>query len=165
MRIAIIGDTHLKKDSSQLELLADRIADADADLVVHAGDYGDYQVLDYLRSRFNFVGVWGNTDDNLIKASLNEKEIIDVNSFRIGIFHGHGNEKTTQIRAYDAFEGDQVDAIVFGHSHQPSIFTKNKVLMLNPGSPTNKRKEQWFSYITLDVNCTGLYASLTLFNK
>ncbi len=163
MQIAIISDTHLKEQSINLELLGNQLAGAD--LVVHAGDYGDYQVMNYFRNRFNFIGVWGNVDDNSIRSCLNEKEIIEVGSLRIGIIHGHGEKKNTQMRAYDAFDNTTLDVIIFGHSHQPSISTKNKVLMLNPGSAFQKRKERWFSYISLFIDHTELHASLVLFNK
>ncbi|MPN24863.1 hypothetical protein SDC9_172268 [bioreactor metagenome] len=162
MVIAIIADTHLTKDPNQLNRLACRLSEAD--LLIHAGDYGQYWALDYFRTHFNFVGVWGSVDDDKIRNSLNEKEIVQIGSFRIGVFHGHGKEKTTQERAYNAFHNDFVDVVVFGHSHQPSISTKNKVLMLNPGSPTNKRRERWFSYILLTVDPPAFNANLIFFN-
>jgi putative phosphoesterase len=56
-----------------------------------------------------------------------------------------------QENAYDKFKDDEVDIIIFGHNHQPAIFTKNKILMLNPGSLTNKRREKWHSFIILDI--------------
>jgi putative phosphoesterase len=159
--IAVTSDTHFTKDFGQLNRLTCRFSEAD--LVIHAGDYSEYWVLDYFRTHFKFAGVWGNVDDNKIKKSLKEKELLQVESFRIGIFHGHGKEKTTPERAYKAFENESVDAIVFGHSHQPSITTKNKVLMLNPGSLANKRRERWFSYILLNVSSSSLQANLIFF--
>jgi len=163
LQIAIISDTHLKEHSAKLELLGSHLTDAD--LVVHAGDYGDYQIMNYFRNRFNFIGVWGNVDDNSIRSSLNEKEIIQIGALRIGIVHGHGEKKNTPMRAFDAFDNTALDVIIFGHSHQPSISTKNKVLMLNPGSAFQKRKERWFSYISLIIDHAELHASLILFNN
>lgn len=163
MLIAIISDTHLTKDFNQLKRLTCRLSEAD--LLIHAGDYGEYWVLDYFKNHFKFVGVWGNVDDDKIRKSLKEKEILQIGSFKIGVCHGHGKGKTTQERAYNAFKNESVDAIVFGHSHQPIISTKNKVLMLNPGSPTNKRREPWFSYILLTVNPSAFHANLILFDN
>lgn len=158
MKIAIISDTHLKENTIQLNRLASIFSEVD--LLIHAGDYGHYRVYDYLRTHLPFAGVWGNTDDDAIRAELKEKEILLAGSFRIGIFHGHGKGKTTPERSYAAFLPDVVDIIVFGHSHQPMIATKNSVLMLNPGSLTSKRKERWFSYILLTVEGPTISADL-----
>ena len=162
MNIAIISDTHLKKDSGQLDNLITEFRNVD--LVIHAGDYGGAWVMEYLQNHFNFIGVWGNIDDATIKAHLQEKLILKVGPYHVGIFHGHGKSKTTIERAYANFESNLVDIIIFGHSHQPMICTKNKVLMLNPGSLTNKRKERWYSYIILTVDFSGLMAKL-IFNE
>ncbi|MBC8014965.1 MAG: metallophosphoesterase [Sporomusaceae bacterium] len=158
MNIAIISDTHLKKNSGQLDTLITEFRNAD--LVIHAGDYGGAWVLEYLQDHFNFVGVWGNIDDDAIKALLHEKLIFNIGPYQVGVCHGHGKMKTTIERAYANFENSTVDIIIFGHSHQPIINTKNNVLMLNPGSLTNKRQERWFSYIMLTVDSSGLKAKL-----
>lgn len=158
MNIAIISDTHLKKNSGQLDHLITEFRGVD--LVIHAGDYGGTWVLEYLQSHFNFIGVWGNIDDDTIKALLQEKLILQAGPYQVGICHGHGTTKTTIERAYTHFESNLVDVIIFGHSHQPMITTKNKVLMLNPGSLTSKRQERWFSYILLTVDVSGLTAKI-----
>ena len=160
MNVAIISDTHLKKNSGQLNNLIAKFRNAD--LVIHAGDFGEAWVLEYLRQHFNFIGVWGNIDDDIIKVSLQERLILQIGPYKVGVFHGHGKGKTTIERAYSNFENDQVDIIIFGHSHQPTISTKNKVLMLNPGSFINKRKERWFSYIMLTVDSECLQANLMI---
>lgn len=158
MNIAIISDTHLKKNSGQLDHLMTEFCDAD--LVIHAGDYGGAWVVEYLQNHFNFIGVWGNIDDVTIKTYLQEKLILNIGPYQVGVCHGHGKMKTTIERAYANFENSIVDIIIFGHSHQPIISTKNKILMLNPGSLTNKRQERWFSYIMLTVDSSGLRAKL-----
>lgn len=98
-----------------------------------------------------FVGVWGNVDDSQIKSILNEQEILTLAGYKIGIFHGHGTKGNTLDRAYQKFLETDVDIIIFGHSHQPLVRTKNGILMLNPGSLTNKRREKWFTYIMLEL--------------
>lgn len=159
MQIAIISDTHLQKNTGQLDDLISEFQNMD--LVVHAGDYGDLWVLKYLQEHFKFTGVWGNTDDNAIREALPEKIIMKFGAYRVGVCHAHGKGKTTIERAYNNFNNEQVDIIIFGHSHQPIISTKNKVLMLNPGSLTNKRKERWFTYIVLSVD-QNLHATLMI---
>jgi uncharacterized protein len=151
MKIAIISDTHLGKNLDKLYILIDEYL-KHYQLVIHCGDYTSYDVLNILREKCNFTGVWGNGDKDDIKDILKEKLIIECEGYKIGVYHGHGNGKTTMERAYNKFNDDNVDIIAFGHSHQPLIKTHNKVLMLNPGSITNKRREKWFSYILLDIN-------------
>jgi putative phosphoesterase len=85
--------------------------------------------------------------------------------YKIGIYHGHGDEKTTIERAYEIFKDENVDIIIFGHSHKPAILTKNKILMLNPGSLTSKRAERWFSYIILNLEKEGIDVQIKLINK
>ncbi|MBP2626581.1 MAG: putative phosphoesterase [Firmicutes bacterium] len=162
MNIAIISDTHLKKNSGQLDNLITEFRNVD--LVIHAGAYGGAWVIEYLQNHFNFIGVCGNIDDNTIKAHLQEKLILKVGPYQIGVCHGHGKMKTTIERAYTNFQNNLVDIIIFGHSHQPMIKTMNKVLMLNPGSLTHKRQERWFSYILLTVDFSGIKAKL-IFNE
>lgn len=163
MKIGIISDTHIKKDIDKFINSID-IYFKEVDLLIHAGDYINNQVLEALKNYKNFVGVWGNVDDNNTKDLINEKEIILIEGYKIGIFHGHGSNRTTLDRAYDKFIDDQVDIIIFGHSHQPVVKTKNGVLMLNPGSITNKRRERWFSFIILEINEEGIDVKFKFLN-
>ncbi len=161
MRIAIISDTHLRQDTTKLNALLVRLKEVD--LILHAGDYTDDGVVEVLQNTGKFCGVWGNVDASSIQSWLNEKTILTLGSYRLGLFHGHGKGKSTPERAYAAFAYDKVDIIVFGHSHQPSISVKNKILMLNPGSPTNKRTQRWFSYIILDLLESSIEAKLVFY--
>jgi putative phosphoesterase len=163
MRIAIISDTHLSRGITKLKALLNRLGPVD--LLIHAGDYTTVDVIDVLQNTVNFCGVWGNADNGAVNGRLNEKEILLLSNYRIGIFHGHGKESTTLDRAYAAFEHDNVAIIIFGHSHQPLICTRRKVLMLNPGSPLNKRTQRWFSYIILDLLPGSIEARLVFFDN
>jgi len=155
MKIGIISDTHIKRDSHNFINLLD-VYFKEVDLIIHAGDYISREVVEDLKSYKNFIGVWGNVDDTEIKDLIKEKEVITLEGYKIGIFHGHGNDKTTIDRAYEKFKEDQVDIIIFGHSHQPILKTKNDILMINPGSLMNKRRERWFSYVVLELSLEGI---------
>ncbi len=156
MKALIIADTHLKSPDKLNRLLAEH---DDADALIHAGDFTDPAILQALEGRLLFA-VAGNADAEPIKQALPEKRIVELAGYRIGIVHGHGQGKTTPDRALQAFADEPVDIIVFGHSHQPAIYTRNKILLLNPGSFTVKRQERWFSYIVLDLEPTGIAAKL-----
>ncbi|WP_352419229.1 metallophosphoesterase family protein [Proteiniborus sp.] len=151
MKIGIISDTHIKKNTSNLAALLNTHF-KEVDLIIHAGDYISADAIEILKDYKNFVGVWGNVDESEIKTLINENEIITIDGYKIGIFHGHGTGSSTFDRAYDRFKEDKVDIIIFGHSHQPLAKTKNGVLILNPGSLTRKRRERWFSYIILELH-------------
>lgn len=146
MHAIVISDTHLKSPERLSWLLQ-----TDTNLIIHAGDYTDPSVVTFLQQHFSFKGVFGNADPELTSAMLPEKQQFSLETYQIGLYHGHGIGRTTPERAYAAFENDGVDIIIFGHSHQPSILTRNQVILLNPGSITAKRKEKWFSFIELDL--------------
>lgn len=159
-----MSDTHISKDTFKIEELLQKYF-KDVDLIIHAGDFKNIKVIETIKKYKKFVGVWGNNDGNNIREVINEKEILRVNGYKIGIYHGHGEGKSTIEKAYEVFEDDKVDIVVFGHSHQPVIRTMKKTLMLNPGTPTSKRKERWFSIIILELDRDGINAQLKFFNK
>lgn len=162
MKIGIISDTHIRRNAGKLlDFLNEHLRDVD--FIIHTGDYTDPGVIDLLRKFKPFYGVWGNADGNDVRSMTNEKEILTLEGYKIGLFHGHGEKSETIQRAYDMFKDDGVDIIIFGHSHQPVIKTKSKILMLNPGSPLNKRKERWFTYIKLQLDEQKISASLNFF--
>jgi uncharacterized protein len=137
----------------------------DADIIIHAGDFKSGKVIDIIKQHKKFIGVWGNNDGASIREIIKEKEIIKINGYKIGIYHGHGEGKSTIDKAYSMFKEDRVDVIIFGHSHQPIIKTIDKTLMLNPGSPTSKRKERWYSVIILELEKDYINAQLRFFSK
>jgi putative phosphoesterase len=163
MKIAILSDTHVKKHSDKLFKFIDNLS-KEADMIIHAGDYVSSGVVSKLREHKNFIGVWGNNDKGYIRDLLKEKMIIPIEGYKIGLYHGHGSSKSTLDSAYDTFVNDKVDIIIFGHSHQPLIVTKNKILMINPGSPSYKRREPWFSYVILEIQDKQINVQLKFFN-
>ncbi|WFA10186.1 metallophosphoesterase family protein [Tissierella sp. Yu-01] len=159
MKIGIISDTHISKDSYLIKHILDTYF-KDVDMIIHAGDYINENVIKIIRDYKDFIGVHGNVDNDNVKELLKEKEIITLEGYRIGIFHGHGNEGATLTRAFNSFKDDNVDIIIFGHSHQPLVKTEKGILMLNPGSITTKRFERWFSYIILELKTDGIKVNL-----
>ena len=164
IKIGILSDTHILKDTYKIEELLNKYF-KDVDLIIHAGDFKNTKVIDIIKNHKRFIGVWGNNDGETIRNQINEKEIIKLNNYKIGIYHGHGEAKNTMDRACDVFKGDKVDIIIFGHSHQPIIKTINKTLILNPGSPTSKHRERWFSFIILELEKDYISAYIRFFGK
>jgi uncharacterized protein len=145
MKIVVLSDTHLPKRTKGLpKRLIDELKDAD--LIIHAGDWQSIDVYNELLSYAKVEGVYGNGDGDDIKSLFREKRIVEVGGFKIGITHGHGKGKTTEKRAIQAFDREKVDCIVFGHSHIPIKKFENEVLLFNPGSPTDKRRQEKYSF-------------------
>ncbi|ARK21158.1 MULTISPECIES: metallophosphoesterase family protein [Sporosarcina] len=150
MKIVITGDTHIPGRGKVLpsRLLKDC---ATADLIVHTGDWKSIEVVQMLSEFAEVKGVSGNVDEEDITQQFPLQQVIQVGHVKIGLVHGHGDKKTTEKRAIEAFEGVPLDVIIFGHSHIPMLRYINKTLLLNPGSPTDKRKLPHYSFAILHI--------------
>ena len=143
MRIGVLSDTHLREGQSLPSFVWDTLAGVD--LIVHAGDIVASQILADLALLAPVRAVRGNSDGWGL-ANLPSRDLINFAGLRIGIIHGNmGVGRSTPERALSAFTGDLVDIIVFGHSHQPYLEWWDNVLLFNPGSPTDKRREKQYS--------------------
>lgn len=133
MLIAVLSDTHLSD-----ALLPPEVLDAfgGADMILHAGDLVDLQVLEQLSEVAPTLAVRGNMDHRDAAGSLPESRVIEAGGFRIGLTHGHGPPGGIIRRVRALF--DDVDCVVFGHTHQATIEKTGGVLYFNPGSPTDR---------------------------
>ena len=155
--IAAISDTHIPDKARALpEALLERLREVD--LILHAGDITTISTLNQLKSLAPTDAVYGNVDDSILKATLPRSCVVEADGFRIGLIHGDSpGGGTTPDRAYRAFIG--VDCIVFGHSHYPYLERRGEVLMVNPGSPTDKRHSPRPSFALLNT-AEGLAAEI-----
>jgi putative phosphoesterase len=133
MKIGVISDTH----ATSFALLPDRIllALAEVDLIIHTGDFVAKDVLDGLKRLGKVKAVQGNMDSEELKRILPEKELLVIEGIRIGITHGWGSPYGIDDRVGRMFE--DVDIIVYGHSHQSQNEAKGGVLFFNPGQARN----------------------------
>jgi putative phosphoesterase len=153
VRIGVLSDTHLTLGDARLPaLLVDcQHHFAGTELVLHAGDVVDPQLLPLLPQPL--LAVRGNLDP----PELPERRIIPVAGKRIGLIHGWGAKYDLEERILRAFSGEQVDCIVYGHSHQPTCHVVNGILLFNPGSPTDRRNAPFHSLgiLTISDGITG----------
>ena len=151
MKMVVLSDTHLPKRKRGLP---QRVIDelTNVDMIIHAGDWQTIDVYHQLQTYGEVEGVYGNVDDEEIIELLPAKKIIEAGGFRFGITHGHGTGRTTEKRAIEAFEGEKVDCIIFGHSHIPVLRYEGDILIFNPGSPTDKRKQKMFSFGLITIS-------------
>jgi hypothetical protein len=148
MRIAVLADTHIDK----LEHLPKKIIDAlsTVDLIIHAGDFTDVQLLRELKRLGEVRAVHGNMDSGELKAALPVKEIVEIEDKRLGITHGSGGPWGIEERIRKMFESDRIDIIVYGHSHRSQNKVINDILFFNPGKATDS-----FGILTLGGGAKG----------
>ncbi|MFD7391851.1 metallophosphoesterase family protein [Streptomyces sp. NPDC059852] len=155
MRLLLMSDTHLPKRAKALPdpLLAELPR---ADVVFHAGDWVDTGTLDLLESRSaRLVAVYGNNDGPELRARLPEVARAELGGLRFGVVHETGAAQGREARCAARFP--DLDVLVFGHSHIPWDTTAATGLrLLNPGSPTDRRRQPYCTYMTATVDAGAL---------
>lgn len=151
MRLLIVADTHLPKRARALSPTIWREAEA-ADVVVHAGDWVEVSLLDEMESRCRrLIGVYGNNDGPALRARLPEVARADLAGLRLAVVHETGAAKGREERCVRSFP--DTDVLVFGHSHIPwDTVALNGMRLLNPGSPTDRRRQPECTYLTARVD-------------
>jgi hypothetical protein len=102
--------------------------------IFHAGDFVDWSIAEYLSSQKELIAVYGNMDSYDIRKAFPEKRVIELKGFKIGLVHGGGSPFGIESRIRVEF--DEVDAIVYGHTHTPANHQVKNIYFFNPGSPT-----------------------------
>ncbi len=160
MRLLLMADTHVPKRARDLpaELWA---AVDEADVVFHAGDWVDVSLLDALEERSRrLVAVYGNNDFGQLRTRLPEVARVEVAGVRFAVVHETGSSAGRERRCAQLY--DDVDVLVFGHSHIPWDTTAPTGLrLLNPGSPTDRRRQPHCTYLTATVE-RGSMGDVTL---
>ncbi|MET9155636.1 metallophosphoesterase [Streptomyces griseoflavus] len=147
MRLLLMSDTHLPTRAKRLpEPLLDEIPRAD--VVFHAGDWVGTDTLDLLESRSRrLVAVHGNNDGPELRARLPETAYAELGGLRFAVVHETGPARGREARCAARFS--DADVLVFGHSHIPWDTTAPTGLrLLNPGSPTDRRRQPHCTYMT-----------------
>jgi putative phosphoesterase len=150
-----MADTHVPARARDLPAGLWRAVDA-ADLVIHAGDWVDVALLDALGARAPMlVGVYGNNDGPALRARLPEVAYLTVHGVRLAVVHETGSATGREARCAARFPG--TDVLVFGHSHIPwDTVAPTGLRLLNPGSPTDRRRQPRATYLTAVLDERGL---------
>jgi putative phosphoesterase len=149
-RLLLIADTHVPKRAKDLPAEVWRAVEV-SDLVVHAGDWVDVRLLDEMEARARrLVAVFGNNDHGELRSRLPEVATVEVEGLRLGVVHETGQSAGREQRM--ATEHPDLDVLVFGHSHIPwDTTTDSGLRLLNPGSPTDRRRQPHCTYVTATV--------------
>lgn len=147
MKVGVLSDTHIplrakKIPGKIIELFSD------VDLILHAGDIVDRTVIEELESIAKVEVVKGNMDESDNPYPI--KKVLNVGEIKIGLIHGYG--PPFGIRGRIRKEFDELDVIVYGHSHKPYNRIENGVLFFNPGTPTDKIFALYNSVGILKIN-------------
>jgi len=120
-----------------------------ADLILHAGDLIEMSVLDELRSLAPTRAVVGNMDLPEVRSLLPEKTVVEVEGKLIGLMHGWGPPVGVERRVLSRLPG--VDVVVFGHTHKALVEKRKGILLVNPGTPNDRRFSDRLSYAVLTI--------------
>ncbi|MEK6440873.1 metallophosphoesterase family protein [Pseudonocardia sp. T1-2H] len=159
-RLLLMSDTHVPVRAKDLPAPLWEAVDA-ADVVVHAGDWMAVELLDALRARAaRLVAVWGNNDGDALRARLPEVAYAEIDGVRLAVTHETGAAQGREKRCAARFP--DVDVLVFGHSHIPWDSTaENGLRLLNPGSPTDRRRQPTHTWMTAEIR-DGALADVVL---
>nr|WP_296063506.1 metallophosphoesterase [uncultured Actinoplanes sp.] len=150
MRLVLTSDTHVPKRARDLPTPLWTAIDA-ADVVVHAGDWVSSAALDAVSSRATrLIACYGNNDGPDLRSRLPEIAYATVAGLRLAVVHETGQSTGRTERCAARFP--DVDLLVFGHSHIPWDTTATSGLrLLNPGSPTDRRRQPHATYMTATI--------------
>jgi putative phosphoesterase len=135
--IALLGDTHMPRGSRALPDGCLRVLEA-ADLILHTGDLTGDSVLALLEAYAPVRAVQGNMDEWPVRKRLPERVTLEAEGLRIGLVHDPGPAAGRHARLRLWFPA--CEFVAYGHTHQPEIVRDEGVWIVNPGSPTERRR-------------------------
>jgi putative phosphoesterase len=118
-------------------------------LILHGGDFVEAGTFAELSALGPLEAVHGNMDDDELRLLLPRRRVVEVGEARIGMTHDSGQAGGRAERLAGWF--DDCDAVVYGHTHQPEVTRHGDVWILNPGSPTERRRASAHTMLLLDV--------------
>jgi putative phosphoesterase len=148
MRLAVLADTHIPRRARDLPPSAWRVVEA-ADAVLHAGDVVEPALLEELGRHRPVWAVLGN-NDHVLRGVLPERLELDLEGVPLAMVHDSGPATGRRARLRKWFPGARV--VVFGHSHIPVVEDDGELLLLNPGSPTDRRRMPGFTIAVLTLD-------------
>lgn len=139
MLIGVLSDTHLTEIGSCEKIAASLLSGPfrQVEAILHAGDIVTAE-LENCFSPLPWYSVRGNMDHSLVHAPTSR--VVLLQQKRIGLIHGWGRPDDLEQRVVEYFSGQRLDVLVYGHSHQPVCHWLDSLLIMNPGSATDRRR-------------------------
>ncbi len=144
----MVSDTHLRAGQADRLPVAVRAAAEQVEVILHAGDVTSVELLDELRSLAPLHAVLGNNDTDLTGV-LPERVVVDLDGVTVAMVHDAGPRKGRPGRLARWFP--TADLVVFGHSHEPVVERDGDRWLLNPGSPTQRRRQPHPTYALVEL--------------
>ena len=155
MRLLLLADTHVPRRAPDLPAQIWHEV-AQADVVLHAGDWVEAGLLDELTAKAaRLVACWGNNAGPALRSRLPERADVVLDGLRFTVVHETGAAGGREARMSRLYP--DTDVLVFGHSHIPwDSTTETGLRLLNPGSPTDRRRQPFCTYMTARVDNDAL---------
>jgi len=135
VKITILGDTHIKSFEKLPKEILGEIQQSE--WIIHVGDYTSIQVIKgFIELKgTRFRGVYGNADPMDVRDRLESKDILTVQGKKIGFTHpaSGGPEENLESKVFTDFEKEDLDVLIYGHTHESKVIHKNNLLLINPG--------------------------------
>lgn len=151
--VALVSDTHLPRFGRRLPAaLIDALLAAAPDVILHLGDHTSGLAAAELGRIAPIEAVAGNNDPPELVQRFGIVREIAAGPTRLGLTHGHlGVGRTSPERAMATFANRDVAVVAFGHSHIPLVERHGSVLLVNPGSPTDRRRQPRPTFALLHI--------------
>ncbi len=161
MKIGVVSDTHMPRMARALpHALVQGLRAQQVGLILHLGDFTAPDVPELFGAIAPFDAIAGNNDDAALAARFGRRKVLELEGVRIGMIHGDGRRGSTLERALAAFADDPVDVVLFGHSHMPYCARHGTTWAMNPGSPTDKRRNPLYSWGLLELHAGHITPTL-----
>jgi putative phosphoesterase len=147
MRLLLLADTHVPRRARDLPAQVWEEV-AQADVVFHAGDWVTPELLDNVTAKSaRLVACWGNNDGPALRSRLPERADVLLEGLHFTVVHETGGAAGREARMSRQYPDS--DVLIFGHSHIPwDTTTSTGLRLLNPGSPTDRRRQPTCTYMT-----------------
>lgn len=148
--VAVIADTHMPRGGRRLPAACvERLRSAD--VILHAGDVVAEEVFEELCALGPPVhAVHGNMDDAALRERTPELLVVEVGGMQIGMIHDAGPRSGREERLAARFPG--CAAVVYAHTHEPQVERLGETWILNPGSPTERRRSPTHTMLVLEIS-------------
>jgi putative phosphoesterase len=162
--IGVVSDTHFPRFGRALPRALERgLRRAGVTRILHLGDMTDLLAVPLFEAIAPFDAVAGNNDGAAIRERFGRRKIVQIEDVRVGMIHGDCPRGAAKACALEAFGEGEADVILFGHSHRPLVAREGRMLLANPGSPTDKRMNPLYSYAILVVDGASAQVDLKFY--